>query len=413
MPSASRAGRISDPNIYVVYACIFLLGIAYGIAIALLPLELSHRGFSDQKLGVLTSVFAAGIVVLSLPMGAILRRVSAKHTLLVSLFGYAATLAAFPTLQTPVPVGLSRFADGAFSVGIWVSCETILLERANKEHRAFITSLYAMSMAIGYVAGPLLAKGIVAFFPSSYAFYGAACIAVASGLTALRLDPVPPHAEAAADQPTNTAESAPRPSALQILAKTKTSCFATFAYGYFQASVVVFLPRFLIRDRGIPESDTILVTAFFALGMLLFTNPAGRLGDRFGHLLLMRVLGCVGTVMIASFIYLPSFAAMCGAVFVAGASLASISPVSLALQGVVTAERDLGRANGIYNAFYALGMLIGPPITSQIFAAQGGATMLMHFVVLWSCFVLFAWVFAGDDPRHKRAAFPLEDRARV
>lgn len=392
--------RITDPNIFIVYACIFLLGIAYGVAIALLPLELTRRQFSDQAMGILTSVFAAGIVTLSLPMGAILRKVSPKHTLLFALFGYALTLAVFPSLRAPVPVGLSRFADGAFSVAIWVSCETILLERANQEHRAFITSLYAMSMAIGYVLGPLLAKGLVAVAPSAIAFYVAAALAVLSGLIATRLDAIAPHA---LDESKTTSEQGAL-SAWALLHKTKTSCFGTFAYGYFQASVVVFLPRFLIRDRNIPEENTLLVTAFFALGMLLFTNPAGRLGDRYGHLLLMRVLACVGTLMIGSFIYLPSFTLMCAAVFVAGASLASISPVSLALQGAVTAERDLGRANAIYNAFYALGMLIGPPITSVIFTAKGGEAMLLHFVLMWSGFVVFTWVFAADDPRHKRAA---------
>ena len=83
----------------------------------------------------------------------------------------------------------------------------------------------------------------------------------------------------------------------------------------------------------------------------------------------------------------------------AGASLASISPVSLALQGVITPDHDLDRANGIYNAFYAVGMFVGPLIASQIFDAKGGAAMLLHFVALWAAFVVFAWIFAKDDPK--------------
>src|SRR5262249_53573106 len=145
-----------------------------------------------------------------------------------------------------------------------------------------------------------------------------------------------------ADEPP-ISEAPPTPSAL-IFWRTKTSCFATFAYGYFQASVVLFLPLYLIESKGVPEARTILVTAFFAGGMLLASTWVSALGDRHGHLLVMRVLAAIGGMMVASFVLFDSFALMCGAVFVAGATLASISPVSLALQGLVTEKRDLGRA---------------------------------------------------------------------
>ena len=420
LSSTAPRVRIGDRNIYLVYGTIFLLGIAYGMAIALLPLELDRRGFTERQMGTLASVFALGIVALSLPMGSIVRRITPQRTLLLALLGYAFTVGIFPVLNHIVPVALSRFADGAFSVGIWVSCETILLERADKEHRAFVTSLYAMAMAIGYIVGPLLARALIARVPSAYAFYAAAGMATAAALVASRITPRPVgapdvHGEDAhaSDPAAGASGEAPRLTSLQILSRTKTSCFATFAYGYFQAAVVLFLPLYLMREKGVPKNNTILVTAFFALGMLLFSNFAGQLGDRFGHLRVMRVLAVIGATMIAGFIYLPSFALMCAAVLVAGGTLAPISPVSLALQGVVTADRDLGRANGIYNAFYAVGMLVGPLVSSQIFQASGGAPMLLHFVGLWGCFVLFAWVYAKDDPRRRGEGFRSEKVASV
>ena len=90
-------------------------------------------------------------------------------------------------------------------------------------------------------------------------------------------------------------------------------------------------------------------------------------------------------------------------VFVAGASLASISPVSLALQGIVTPPRDLSRSGGMYNAAYALGMLVGPPISSQLFGKWSGRAMNLHFAFIWTFFVLFTIVFRRDDPRARSA----------
>jgi hypothetical protein len=114
----------------------------------------------------------------------------------------------------------------------------------------------------------------------------------------------------------------------------------------------------------------------------------------------MRLLGSMGLAMILSFVFLDSFGPMAMAVFVAGATLASISPLSLALQGVVTSRRDYSRANSIYNVFYAAGMLVGPPASSAIFRSLGGAAMLYHLAALWMAFVVFAKVFAADDPAH-------------
>jgi MFS family permease len=112
----------------------------------------------------------------------------------------------------------------------------------------------------------------------------------------------------------------------------------------------------------------------------------------------MRALAAVGTVTVASFVWLMSWPLMCVAIFVAGATLATISPVSLALQGRVVDAASYGRANSLYNAFYAAGMLLGPPVSSRLFERFGGGAMLAHLAALWAAFVAFTIVFWRDDP---------------
>jgi MFS family permease len=336
---------------------------------------------------------------MSIPVGALLRRLSAKATLTASLFGYAICVGIFPLLRSYEAIAVARFFDGAFSVGIWVSCETILLMRADEHNKAYVTSLYAVAIAIGYVVGPVAAKPIAHAISIASTFFVAAAIATLSGLVVLtRLDRDPPGAHGAV---TALGHPTAREGATQLIARIKTSCFATFAYGYFQASVVLFLPLYLVESKGIDRETTIWLPAFFAAGMLVFSNVAGRIGDRIGHLLVMRMLGTVGLAMILCFVFLTSFASMAVAIFIAGATLASISPVSLALQGVVTPSHDYSRSNAIYNVFYATGMLLGPPVSSLIFRSYGGAGMLYHLAALWMAFVVFATIFAADDPAHR------------
>jgi MFS family permease len=402
-----RSSRIADRNIWVIYAAILLLGVAYGVSIAVLAIHLDAHHIPKLAMGGLAAAFALGIVTFAIPAGSLIARFGAKKTLLVALVGYAACVTAFPFLGTIAQLSVARFFDGAFSVCVWVAAETALLSRSDKSNKAFVMSLYAMSLAIGYVLGPILATGLVPFFGSSATFIAAGVLAiVAAFVVFMQLASDAPKAKAHEDADDDAPESAGK----MVFWRTKTSCFATFSYGYFQASVVLFLPLFLIKEKSVPEGKTILITAFFAAGMLVASTLVSRLGDRHGHLLVMRVLGTIGGAMVASFVLLDSFAAMCVAVFVAGATLASISPVSLALQGVVTPKRDLNRANAFYNAAYAAGMLIGPPVSSWLFTRFGGGAMLYHLAGLWAAFVTFTIVFAADDPRH-RARTPQRDAA--
>jgi MFS family permease len=411
--------RIPDRNVWLIYAAIFTLGLAYGVSLAIVSLFLKAKGYEKSDIGSLAVWFALGIVALSLPMDGFIRRFSARTTLIASLFGYAVAVSCFPIAPTYASIAGIRAIDGACSVGIWVSCETILLSRSSKENKAFVTSLYAMAMATGYILGPLLAKGILSLShakekadgtlplePMRLAFFTSGGIAVVAALLVLfRLDgDIAPEG---AENPTATAEEpgtaatgpAEVPGYGAVLWRIKNSCFATFVYGYFQASLVLFLPLYLAESKGVKESSTILVPAFFAAGMMLFTNVFARVGDKHGHLPLMRVLAVIGTLMVLGFVFLDDFRIMCAAVFVAGASLASISPLSLALQGVSVRPIEYSRANAVYNVFYAGGMLLGPPISSRIFQAKGGIPMLYHLAALWVAFVVFSIVFRKDDPR--------------
>lgn len=407
--------RIPDRNIWVVYAAILLLGIAYGVSIAVLAIHLKDHGIPKVAMGGLAAAFAFGIVALAVPAGLLVQRFGAKKTLLVSLVGYAVCVSVFPFLATTSALSVARFFDGSFSVVIWVAAETALLERSGPSNKAFVMSLYGMALAVGYVMGPLLATVVVPLATTAGSFVAAGALsllAAAVVASQFRSDgahghAAPEHARAHAGANAN-ADARSALSVRAILWKTKTSLFGTFTYGYFQSSVVLFLPLFLIESKGIPESRTILITAFFAAGMITSSTLVSRMGDRYGHLLMMRFLGAIGGSMVASFVLLPTFASMCAAVFVAGATLASISPVSLALQGVIIQARDLGRANSFYNGAYAAGMLLGPPISSVLFTRSGGAAMLLHLAALWAAFVIFAAVFAADDPRRAtlRAASP-------
>jgi len=396
--------KINDPNVIRIYLATLGLGTAYGMAISVIAVFLTARGYKETDIGSLAAWFAAGIMITAVASGSLVGKFGAKPVLTAALLTYAVTVTLFPFAPSYGAIAALRVVDGAASVLVWVSSETILVARAKREIKAYVTSIYGMSIAVGYGIGSLTAFLAAKVLPNERVFWLSGAISVLTGLfVLLRLDRnADAHrAEPEAELPGQPSEQAPLGT---LVSRIKTSCFATFAYGYFQSSVVLFLPLFMKGEKGIPEDRTRLITGFFAAGMLLAINLAGRLGDRYGHLLVMRALALVGTTMIASFVWLDGFAGMAAAVFVAGATLASISPLSLALQGLVT--REYHRATGVYNAFYAAGMVLGPPISSQIFHRSGGGPMLYHLAALWVAFIVFAQIFRRDDPAASRAGAP-------
>lgn len=409
-----RPSGVVDPNIARLYRATFLFGIACGVSIALSSLHLDAIGYDKEHIGTLAAWFASGVVGMSIPTGALIRRFSARSVLLFFLVGYAFSVGAFPFIHSYYGIAAIRAIDGACSVAIWVSSETILLSRADKTHKAYLTSLYAIWLSCGYVVGPILAKGVAAFFPMSAAFVVAGVVSMLAmiyvrttfaddGLGMERRGPPGQHQEH-----TEEASDEPPASSWSILKRIKTSLFGAFAYGYFQAATVIFLPLYLMESKGIPRERTIVLPALFCFGMLVSSNAVGRLADRIGHLLVMRVLAIVGTGMVLGFIFLDSYALMCVAVTIAGATLAAMSPVSLALQGVVTEKKDYSRSNAIYNAFYASGILFGPWVSSILFARHGGKTMLFHLVGLWTAFVVFSVIYMFDDPAARRGRASAE-----
>ena len=101
--------RIADRNIWVIYATVVLLGIAYGTSIAVLAVHLDALHIPKLAMGGLAAAFALGIVALSIPAGWFVQRLGAKATLAASLGGYALCVTTFPFLSPLTGLSVARF----------------------------------------------------------------------------------------------------------------------------------------------------------------------------------------------------------------------------------------------------------------------------------------------------------------
>lgn len=395
--------HLPDRNLWVVYRTMLVLSTAYGLALAVLPMVLDRRRIGHEVVGELASWFALGLAVFAVPSGYLIRKFSARAVLTVSIFGYAAMIGILPWVRSYPALALDRFVDGLFSMGVWMSAETLLLWRSNRDNKALATSLSATVTMFGYMAGPALSLVVSGWLAPESRFLVASSIAVVAGVvcwTGLDPDPLEHHryCEPRADSTEPGAAGGWR-EVVALAGRIKVSCVATFSSGFFQASAALFVPRFLVQEKAVPEEQASLVVAFAAAGMLIVANFAARAGDRFGHAMVMRLLALVGAVGMLAFLPLKSFPLMAAVFVVAGGCLSSMPPLSLALQGVIVRPAEYPRSNSIFNLFFALGLVLGPLITGRVFGTWGGNAIIFLFAALWGAFVLFSLVFRTEDPR--------------
>lgn len=414
---------LKDRNIRVAYVMCLMLGIAYGIAMAITAVYLNkERGIDEDTIGKLAFFFSAGIAIFAVPMGALVRIWSPRWMLVVALIGYGAAIAAFPFFDSFAGMAAARAIDGAFSVGAWISFETILLLRTTALNRGFVTSLYSIVLASGYVTGSVFAAGFEYIGPTRLAFVCAGVLASLAALLGMarldrHIDPVagsdhvepaeagaPPAAVAAREEPVG---------AFKLYWRIKTACITAFTYGYFQGALVLYLPLFLIDHRGVAQGPTKLLVAFFAAGMAVSVVPFGRIGDRHGHLKTIRGLVAIGAAITVSVVYLPWFPVVGVMVFLAGITLAPVYPLSIALQSLIAEPRDYNRSNALLNVSYALGTLLGPLICGYLYVTYsvgadggksplGGELLFWQLAALWLLVLVASSVFRRDDPSFRR-----------
>jgi MFS family permease len=407
--------HLPDRNLWVIYGTMLVLSTAYGIALAVLPMVLEDRELEPEVAGELASWFALGLVVFALPSGWFIRRFSARWTMVVSIVGYGVMIGILPLLRSYPALALDRFVDGVFSMGAWMSAETLVLWRSNRENKALATSLSATCTMAGYMVGPLVSYGVSGWVTPEARFFLAGAIAlVAAAWFGVMADGDPAEAQRHAEvggggggggEGVGEVEApAGVMGAMKLAWRIKVSCVATFASGFFQASAALFVPRFLVEAKAVPEERASLVVAFAAAGMLLIANFAARAGDRFGHIRVMRILAVAGVAGMLAMLPLKSFAAM-GLVFVvAGGCISSMPPLSLALQGVTVCPAEYPRSNSIFNVFFACGLVVGPWTTGQVFGDTNGSGIVWLFALIWAVFVVVSLVFRADDPRFRGRA---------
>jgi len=226
--------------------------------------------------------------------------------------------------------------------------------------RGFILALYAMTLGLGFAAGPVLFSLIGS---QGFAPFGVGCAIIALAaipiLAAWKIAPDFRDGEHVAFLP--------------FIFKVPTSTMAVLVYGAVQMGAMSLITPFSIAF-GYSENDAGRFMAILALGNVLLLLPIGMISDRLHdkrHALAgCALVGLVGTLMIPLIVDHVWYLSL--DLFILGGVAAGLYTIGLAQLGARLRGHELAAANAAFIFCYGIGMLAGPALIGQM--------MLLHNV---------------------------------
>jgi MFS family permease len=330
----------------------FLL-MAGGLHGLLLPVQGAIQGFTTFELGLIGTGWSAGFIAGCLMMPSVVRRVG--H---VRAYGVMASVGAVVILlnlliDSPIAWILMRALSGFCFAGAAMVVESWLNERATKENRGTLFSVYQMVNFAASTAGQLL---MVITPPSDFFFFaiGAILYCLAVLPTALSTAEHP--------RPLKTASLDVR----LLYRNSPVSAVGCFMIGMVNGAFGT-LGAVYGHNIGLPVPDVALLMAGAVLGGSLIQFPLGWLSDKMDRRkVLIGIACCAIAIALVMVIFQPRTPALViGLAVIFGAAIYPMYSVAVAHANDFAGPDEFVKIAGGLLLLLGIGTALGP-----IFAAQ-------------------------------------------
>lgn len=330
---------------------LLLLTLAIAVLNTLVPLWLAHENLPTWQVGVVSSSYFTGNLVGTLLTGYLIKHLGFNRSYYIASLIFAAGCIGLGIMVGFWSWMTWRFIAGVGCAMIWGVVESALMCSGTSRNRGRLLAAYMMIYYVGTFLGQLLVSKVSTELMNVLPWVTGTILAGVLPLLFTRI----------ANQQGDEHQSTPVASMLK-LRQARLGVNGCIISGIVLGSLYGLMPLYL-NHQGVSNASIGFWMAVLVSAGILGQWPIGRLADKLGRLLVLRVQ--VFVVIVGSIAMLNQ-AAMAPALFMLGAAGFTLYPVAMAWACEKVEHHQLVAMNQALLLSYTVGSLLGPSFTAML-----------------------------------------------
>ena len=369
--------------VLLVLCGLLLLTLAIAVLNTLVPLWLAHENLPTWQVGMVSSSFFTGNLLGTLLTGSLIKRFGFNRSYYLSSLIFAVGCAGLGLMVGFWSWMVWRFIAGVGCAMIWVVVESALMCSGTSRNRGRLLAAYMMVYYVGTVLGQLMVSKLPTDLMSVLPWVTGMVLAAILPLLFTRIvNQNSEHQEATHVWP------------MLRLRQARLGVNGCIISGIVLGSLYGLMPLYL-NHQGVSDSGIGFWMAVMVSAGIVGQWPIGRLADRFGRLLVLRVqvfvviMGCLAML---------SNAAMAPALFILGAAGFTLYPVAMAWACEKVEHHQLVAMNQALLLSYTIGSLLGPTFTAMLMQNYSDNLLFIMIASVSFIYLLMLLRKVGEHP---------------
>ncbi|KPR16150.1 MFS transporter [Enterobacter hormaechei] len=362
---------------------LLLLTLAIAVLNTLVPLWLAHENLPTWQVGMVSSSFFTGNLLGTLLTGSLIKRFGFNRSYYLASLIFAVGCAGLGLMVGFWSWMVWRFIAGVGCAMIWVVVESALMCSGTSRNRGRLLAAYMMVYYVGTVLGQLM----VSKLPTDL-------MSVLPWVTGMVLSAILPLLFTRIVNQNSEHQEATHVWPMLRLRQARLGVNGCIISGIVLGSLYGLMPLYL-NHQGVSDSGIGFWMAVMVSAGIVGQWPIGRLADRFGRLLVLRVqvfvviMGCLAML---------SNAAMAPALFILGAAGFTLYPVAMAWACEKVEHHQLVAMNQALLLSYTIGSLLGPTFTAMLMQNYSDNLLFIMIASVSFIYLLMLLRKVGEHP---------------
>ena len=362
---------------------LLLLTLAIAVLNTLVPLWLAHENLPTWQVGVVSSSYFTGNLVGTLLTGYLIKHLGFNRSYYIASLIFAAGCVGLGIMVGFWSWMTWRFIAGVGCAMIWVVVESALMCSGTSRNRGRLLAAYMMIYYVGTFLGQLLVSKVSTELMNVLPWVTGTILAGVLPLLFTRI----------ANQQGDEQQSTPIVSMLK-LRQARLGVNGCIISGIVLGSLYGLMPPYL-NHQGVSNASIGFWMAVLVSAGILGQWPIGRLADKLGRLLVLRVQ--VFVVIVGSIAMLNQ-AAMAPALFMLGAAGFTLYPVAMAWACEKVEHHQLVAMNQALLLSYTVGSLLGPSFTAMLMQNYSDSLLFIMIASVSFIYLLMLLRKTGHTP---------------